>query len=105
MFEPQKYAEVDKHSADTALLTPALQRAISAGHRREVALPLLLFVAGHRPLAFVVGQLLYLGLPGAVVLGWPHLGDWAALLSHPHGPPLLEQALLLATPLKTENVP
>lgn len=62
-----------------------------------LVLPALLLVAGHRPLAFVLGQLCWASLP--LTWLWPSLplGAWANLLSHPHGPAFLE-AYLLALP-------
>jgi hypothetical protein len=61
-----------------------------------MALPVLCLVAGHRPLAFVTGQLLYLVAPLAALLGQPLCGEWAALLSHPQGVKLIEEQLTKA---------
>ena len=54
---------------------------------------LLLFLAGHRPLAFVASQGLYLVTPLADLLGVPALDRFAQLLSQPEGIRWLEQAL------------
>lgn len=75
------------------LITPAVYDAIDAIRRREIAAPILLFVAAHRPLAFVTGQLLTLGSPIGIMAGWHGISDWAELLSHPNGPSQLEQLL------------
>lgn len=61
--------------------------------RRRMLLPLLLFVSAHRPLAFVIGQSLWLCSPVELLLPGVGIGDWAALLSHPHGGALLERML------------
>lgn len=53
----------------------------------------LLFVAGHRPLAFVVGQGLYLIAPVAELLGAEHVDALAQLLSREDGVEQLESAL------------
>ncbi len=59
-----------------------------------MAAPLLLFLAGHRPLAFVTGQLLHFSSPFGALLGLEGMNDWAELLSHPDGPALLESELI-----------
>jgi hypothetical protein len=61
--------------------------------QREMALPLLCFVAGHRPLSFLAGQILYLLEPLAGLLGQTGVRVWAALLSDPAGPGLFTQTL------------
>ena len=65
--------------------------------RRELTRPCLLFVASHRPCAFVIGQLLYLLVPLAAILGQTAWQDWAALLSQPDGVAWLEERLVAAT--------
>ncbi|MFN8445703.1 MAG: hypothetical protein U0175_33235 [Caldilineaceae bacterium] len=54
---------------------------------------LLLFLAGHRPLAFIVGQGLYLFTPLAELVGFAKAERFAQLLSQPEGMAWLEQAL------------
>ena len=61
--------------------------------RHEMLTPALLLLAGHRPLAFVVGQLLYGLAPVAALFGLAGCQDWARLLSDPHGAAQLQQAL------------
>ncbi|RIK40184.1 MAG: hypothetical protein DCC55_15815 [Chloroflexi bacterium] len=51
--------------------------------RLELLTPALCFLAGHRPLAFVAGQLLYLLEPLATLAGGSGLSAWAELLSDP----------------------
>ena len=70
-----------------------VEETLKAVQKRQMVLPFLLFVAGHRPLAFVVGQLLYLAAPLATLLGQERLMGWALLLSDPDGAALLESAL------------
>lgn len=67
--------------------------AITLLARRKLVTPTLLYLAGHRPLAFAAGQLLAVAAPVAAILGQPAVGDWAALLSDPDGPAHLELAL------------
>ena len=61
--------------------------------RRGLAAPALLYLAGHRPLAFAAGQLLALAAPLAAVLGLRQTMDWAHLLSTPEGVDRLQAAL------------
>ncbi len=67
--------------------------AINLLARRKLVAPTLLYLAGHRPLAFAAGQLLAVAAPVAAILGQSVVGDWAALLSDPDGPSQLERAL------------
>ncbi len=82
----------DSHEESVHIPTN-LEHAAELLARREMVLPILLLISGHRPLAFVVGQLLYLLEPlGA----WVFPEDWsslALLLSHPHGLERLEDLL------------
>ena len=50
-----------------------------------MVMPALLFVAGHRPLAFVLGQTLLVLQPLAALLGAEGLRLWGELLSQPDG--------------------
>ncbi len=65
--------------------------------RRKLAGPVLLFAAGHRPLAFVTGQMMHLVDPVVGLLGfsaWDRgAGAWADLLSQPDGPEQILAAL------------
>mgnify|MGYP001821890278 CR=1 FL=1 len=69
------------------------QRIVQAITERELILPSAIFLTGHRPLAFVLGQLLYVAAPMAELMGWSGCSDWANTLSDPDGPAMLEQAL------------
>ncbi|HMN27549.1 MAG TPA: hypothetical protein PKE45_05280 [Caldilineaceae bacterium] len=51
--------------------------------RRDLLTPALLLLTSHRPLAFVVSQLLYLLEPLAALAGQQRLQPWAELLSDP----------------------
>jgi hypothetical protein len=64
-------------------MTDDLQQLTDLVARRRLTLPLQLFLAGHRPLAFFVGQLLYLTAPLALLAGWDGVNRWAAWLSAP----------------------
>lgn len=75
------------------LVPPSLHEAVKAMQARDGTLPLLLFLVGHRPLAFVTGQFLYVVAPVAGLLGNFEISSWAALLSHPRGPWALEYLL------------
>jgi hypothetical protein len=75
----------------------------AALERRGLAAPALLFVAGHRPLAFVAGQLLAVAAPLAAVLGQTRVMDWAHLLSTPEGVDGLQAAL--AAECRSGNLP
>ncbi len=78
-----------RHPHQALTLLPSLQ----ALEQHELALPCLLFVASHRPCAFVVSQLLYVLAPMAAILGVRAWQAWAALLSEPGGVAWLEQRL------------
>jgi hypothetical protein len=62
---------------------PNVEAIAALLHRRQLATPLLLLLASHRPLTFVAGQLLYLLAPLGALLGWVEIDAWAALLSAP----------------------
>jgi hypothetical protein len=70
--------------------------AIASGvQRRQLTTPLLLFLAAHRPLTFLGGQLLYLLAPLCELFGWQAIGDWAALLSAPDAGQRLDKLLTM----------
>lgn len=77
-----------------SLITPQVQQTICALRGRGLSLPLLLFVAGHQPVAFLAGQALHLLAPLDVLGGSRTVSDWATLLSHPNGGTLLTRHLL-----------
>lgn len=79
------------------LSAPFYQRMVRHIAQREMALPLLCLVAGHRPLAFVAGQILYLLEPLAAIGGQSRWQMWAALLSDPAGYDLLTETLARST--------
>ncbi len=60
-----------------------LELVPTAISRRQMSTPFLLFLASHRPLTFVTGQLLYVVAPCVAILGWEEVTEWAALLSAP----------------------
>ncbi len=84
--------------SDMSELLPRLAPGVDFLARRRMLLPLLLLLSAQRPLAFVLGQGLWLCSPLELLLPGTGLGDWAALLSHPHSglalEHLLEDALL-----------
>lgn len=67
----------------------SIDATLSAISQKRMVLPAVLFVAGHRPLAFIFGQVLLILQPMAVLLGSDGLASWAHLLSHPGGPAAL----------------
>ncbi len=71
-----------------------MRQTIQTLTQRQMALPSLLFLAAHRPLAFVVGQTMCTLAPFAIPLGATEWQAWANLLSHPDGPTRLEQYVL-----------
>jgi hypothetical protein len=83
---------------DTDISATRPQRLFRYIGQRDLALPLLCFIAGHRPLAFMAGQMLYLFEPLAGLLGQSSVRAWAALLSDPAGPALLTQTLTSPSP-------
>ena len=70
-----------------------VDEVLSAIRQRRMALPAILFLDGHRPLAFVFGQMLLILQPLAGLLGADGLGAWGELLSQPDGPSALAQRL------------
>jgi hypothetical protein len=82
-------------SSNAPPTTPVPLAASLAGalQRRGLATPALLYLAGHRPLAFAAGQLLAVAAPLAAVLGAGGVMDWARLLSAPEGVDQLQAAL------------
>lgn len=78
-------------------LSPITQQFVEACARRQLAGPLLLFAASHRPLAFACGQTLHLLHPVAALLGTDLCGALAADLSAPDAARRLEDALARAT--------
>jgi hypothetical protein len=67
---------------------------LAAGLRqRGLTAPALLWLAGHRPLAFVAGQTLHGLAPLGLLLGWEGVTHWATLLSAPDAAQRLTAAL------------
>lgn len=85
-------------------VTSDLDRLARAVADRKLTTPLLLFLAGHRPLAFFAGQALYMAAPLAALAGWRGAAAWADLLSMPDTLHTLEQALLAATRLEPHDL-
>ncbi len=71
----------------------AIDETLSVIRQRRMALPAILFLAGHRPLAFTFGQALLILQPLAVLLGSKGLDAWVRVLTHPSGPPALTNRL------------
>ena len=78
-------------------LSPTLPSWVTFLARRKLAGPALLFAAGHRPLAFVTGQMMHLVDPVVRLLGFSgwdrEANGWADLLSAPDGPAQILAAL------------
>ena len=81
-------------STSTDDLAPdELEAALRVVQVNDMGQPVLLFVASHKPLAFVLGQCLHALTPFASMVGWENCDQWAALLSHQDGICLLEKRL------------
>jgi hypothetical protein len=63
---------------------------------RQLVAPALLFLVGHRPLAFAAGHVLALAAPVADLLGQSSVMAWAEILTAPDGVANLEAALAAA---------
>ena len=61
--------------------------------RRQLVAPALLFLVGHRPLAFAAGHVLALAAPVADLVGQPSVMAWAEVLTTTEGLAHLEAAL------------
>ena len=72
---------------------PMLHHAASQNGWHSLILPVWLFVIGHRPLAFLVGQALFGLAPLAALLGDQHVANAAHRLSEPNGAQSLEKWL------------
>lgn len=70
-----------------------LDTLLAVAAERELTTPLLLFLIGHRPLAFFAGQMLYAVAPLAALLGLPQTGAWAEWLSAPNAVQVVEAEL------------
>ncbi|MBW7882556.1 MAG: hypothetical protein H3C34_07955 [Caldilineaceae bacterium] len=77
----------------SATLSPSVRRSVELLSRRRLVAPALLWLAGHRPLAFAAGQMAALAAPLASLMGQPVVQEWADLLSTPDGPDALQRAL------------
>ena len=75
------------------LIDSSVDELLSSLCDRRMVLPAALFLAGHRPMAFTIGQLLLVLHPLAALLGGDAIGAWARLLSHPAGPAALGDRL------------
>lgn len=71
----------------------AVEETLAALRHRRMVLPAALFLAGHRPMAFIIGQMLLVLQPLAALLGGTEIGAWGRLLSHPAGPAALGDRL------------
>ena len=69
------------------------ERVLKSIRQHEMTAPAVLFLTSHRPLGFVLGQMLHVATPMADLLGWSGCDDWAVILSDPDGLATLEQAL------------
>ncbi len=74
-------------------LTESAEEFLNVITRLQLGAPALLFLAGHRPLAFAAGQFLHALTPLADLLDINECSELASLLSHPDGVDMLVQAL------------
>ncbi|MFN8468033.1 MAG: hypothetical protein U0X20_20915 [Caldilineaceae bacterium] len=98
---PVVKSTTDRPSAAADPLATPL--AASLG-RHGMAVPALLYVTAHRPLAFAAGHLLAVAAPVAAVLGAPYLLNWAQLLTSPEGVDRLVAALAAADKTATTGL-
>ena len=75
------------------MIDSSIDEMLSSLCERRMVLPAALFLAGHRPMAFTIGQLLLVLQPLAGLLGENEIGAWGRLLSHPAGPAALGDRL------------
>ena len=78
---------------DEEMIDRSIDETLSSLQDKRMVLPAALFLAGHRPMAFTVGQLLLLLQPLAAFIGGDRIGAWGRLLSHPAGPAALGDRL------------
>ena len=71
----------------------AVDEVVEAIRQRQMVMPALLFLAGHRPLAFVLGQTLLVLQPLAALLGADGPRAWGELLSQPAALDILTERL------------
>lgn len=83
------------HTGSAQIGPSDLAQMASIIHSRQLATPLLLLLAGHRPLTFVAGQLLLALAPLCALLGWEKANEWADFLSAPNANQHLVEALAL----------
>ena len=76
-------------------MTSSVERIAAVCTRRRLTGPILLFLAGHQPLAFSVGQMLYAVAPLLSLLNIQGVTEWAALFSEPGGLSKLQQVLIM----------
>lgn len=76
--------------------TSPIEAAVDHLARRHLVAPTLLFLVGHRPLAFAAGHILAIVAPVAELLGQPSVTVWAEVLTTPQGLTDLETALTAA---------
>lgn len=72
------------HTGSVAIGPSDLAQIASVIHNRQLATPLLLLLAGHRPLTFAAGQFLLTLAPMCALLGWEKANEWADFLSAPN---------------------
>ena len=72
--------------------------------RRQMMAPVLLFVTGHQPLAFVTGHLLLLLAPLAHLLGWSGVTPLAGALVEPGAMARMESILRKSVDLAPETL-
>ena len=76
------------------MIDKSIEETLSTLQDSRMVLPAALFLAGHRPMAFTVGQLLLIFQPLSAFFGGDGIGAWARLLSHPAGPAALGDRLV-----------
>jgi len=80
--------------------TSPIEASVESIARRQLVAPVLLFLTGHRPLAFAAAHVLALAAPVADLLGQRSVMQWAEILSTADGLAHLEAALNTANASK-----
>ena len=87
----------------TPPLTVNIEQTARLLAQRQLGSAALLFLAGHRPLAFVGGQFLHMLTPFAELIGFGSCDAWAQILSDDDYLDQLEGALTSDEPLLLKN--
>jgi hypothetical protein len=95
--QKKRMAQMTAYNESSAATVPSrLDALLKAIARRRLSASLLLFAAGHRPLAFLCSQAMYMAEPLCDVIGLAGSRELAELLSRPDEIRRIESRLLAA---------